>query len=115
MSVPYFERSFSLLNPYLIKLDSDLINGIDSLDGEQRNKLLEDLNDTHRHMITATMIRRQFDLTDKHCQRCLAYARRYGLEGEEKTTMIFNALYDFCGLREREGKLSEAMTFAEEC
>jgi tetratricopeptide (TPR) repeat protein len=59
--------------------------------------------------------RNQFDLAEEHCQRCLAYSRRYGLEGEKKTTMIFQALRTYCSLRQYQCNLLEALTFAEEC
>jgi tetratricopeptide (TPR) repeat protein len=66
-------------------------------------------------MAIVTMNRRQFNLTEGHCQRSLAYSRRYGLEGEEKITMIFTALSTYCTLRERQGNYSDAVIFAEEC
>jgi tetratricopeptide (TPR) repeat protein len=54
------------------------------------------------------------DIAEGHCQRCLAYSRRYGLEGETKTTNIFIALKTYCGLRERQNNHSGALPFAEE-
>jgi hypothetical protein len=58
----------------------------------------------------------QFDLAEGHCQRCLAYTRRHGLEGEEKKiTMVYEALSIYCSLREGQGNYSDAVTFAEEC
>jgi hypothetical protein len=66
-------------------------------------------------MAVITIHRRQFDLAEGHCHRCLAYSRKYGLEGEEKITMIFDALSLCCSLREGQGYYSDALSFAEEC
>lgn len=37
------------------------------------------------------------------------------MEGEQKTTTMFQALQTYCTLRNRQGNLSDALTFAEEC
>jgi hypothetical protein len=49
---------------------------------EQRNRLLEKLHWAEQNMAKIATHRRQFDLAEEHCQRCLAYSRRYGLEGK---------------------------------
>jgi hypothetical protein len=56
----------------------------------------------------------QLDLAEGHCQRCLAYPRRYGLEGEMKTTDVLAALRTYCSLRQRQRDYSGALIFAEE-
>jgi tetratricopeptide (TPR) repeat protein len=56
----------------------------------------------------------QYDTAEGHCQRSLAYSKRYGLEGEEKISKIFGSLRIYCELRQRQGNLSDAVTFAEE-
>jgi hypothetical protein len=61
------------------------------LDARQRNFLVEQLYSMEQNMAVTTMNRRQYALAEGHCQRCLAYSKRYGLEGEEKITMIFEA------------------------
>jgi hypothetical protein len=66
-------------------------------------------------MAIITRNKRQFDLAEGHCQRSLAYSRRYGLEGEKITTMVYEALKTRCSLRERRGNYSDALSFAEEC
>jgi tetratricopeptide (TPR) repeat protein len=118
MSFPYLERSLNLLNPWMINLDSDASNGIDSLDEDQINYLvnmvLKQLYYTEQNMAIIAMSRRQFDTAEGHCQRCLAYSRRYGLEGEEKITMIFTALKLCCSLRNYQDNYSDALSFAEE-
>jgi tetratricopeptide (TPR) repeat protein len=115
MCFPYLERSLSLLNPWVINLDSDASSGNDSLNEDQRSYLLGQLYHTELNMAVIAMNKGQFNLAEGHCQRCLAYSRRYGLEGEEKITMIFHALSTYCSLRERQGNYSDAVTFAEEC
>jgi hypothetical protein len=111
---PYLERSLSLLNPWLIHLDSNDSNKTDSLDNDQVNRLLHELFCTEVNMAAVTTNRMQFVIAEGHCQRSLAYARRFGLEGENKTTLIFLALKSYCSLRDHQGDHSGALTFAEE-
>jgi tetratricopeptide (TPR) repeat protein len=115
MRFPYLERSLSLLNPWVINLDSDASNGIDNLNEDQINYLVEHLYYTEQNMAFINISRRQFNLAEGHCQRCLAYSRRYGLEGENKITLIYLALKTYCSLRDGQGNYSDAVIFAEEC
>jgi hypothetical protein len=114
MAFPYLERLLSILNPWVINLDSDCNNGINSLSKDQIDRLLDELIYTEQNMATVSGNRRQFDVTEGHCQRCLLYSRRYSLEGEKKTTSIFEALRSYCFLREKKGNLLESLTCAEE-
>jgi hypothetical protein len=82
MRFPYLERSLSLLNPWVINLDSDASNGIDNLNEDQIIYLVVQLYYTEQSMTAIAINRRKFDLAEGHCQRCLAYSRKYGLEGE---------------------------------
>jgi hypothetical protein len=63
------------------------------------------------------MSRCQYDEAEGHCQRCLAYSRRFGFgfSLEDKITCIFTALRSYCNLKSRQGKLLDALTIAEEC
>jgi hypothetical protein len=115
MAYPYQERSLSLLNSWLINLDLDASEGNGSISEDQKIILLRKLYYTEQNMAAIATDRRQIDLAEEHCQRCLAYSRRYGLEGEEKTTMMFSALRSCCNLRKLKGNLVDALTFAEEC
>jgi hypothetical protein len=111
---PYLERSLSLLNPWF-NMDSDPSEGINILSKEQQDSLLVQLFFTEQGMAKITINRRQFNSAEGHCQQSLAYSRRYGLEGEEKITLIFHALENYSYLRQRQGNYSDAVTFAEEC
>jgi tetratricopeptide (TPR) repeat protein len=115
MKFPNLEQSLSLLNPWVIHLDSDPSNGINDLSKEQIDTLLYELYFTEQNMAAIATDRRQFDLAEEHCQRCLAYSRRYGSEGERKITITFIALRNYCYLRGRQHNCSDAVTFAEEC
>jgi hypothetical protein len=115
MSFPYLERSLKLLNPWVINLDLNASNGIDSLNENQIDILVRELFCREQNMAIITVNRRQFDLAEGHCQRSLAYSRRYGSEGEDKISMIFNALKSCCSLQESQDKFSDALSFAEEC
>jgi hypothetical protein len=98
----------------LIRLDSDASNRTDNLKEDQINNLLHKLFFTERNMAVISMQKRHFDITEGGFQRCLAYARRFGREGIEKTTLIFIALKNYFSLREHQGNYSDAVKFAEE-
>jgi hypothetical protein len=115
MRFPYLERSLSLLNPWIVNLESDASNGIVSPNKEQINTLVGHLYFRELNVAVITMLRRQFDLAEGYCHRSLAYSRRYGLEGEVKITMIFHTLSTYCSLRGQQGNYSDALSFAEEC
>jgi hypothetical protein len=119
MAFPYLEQSLSILNPWMINLDSDSSNITGSLSKDQIEKqiekLLHELIYMEQNMSTVTENRRQYDAAEEHCQRCLVYSRRFEMEGEKKITSIFKALQTYCGLREQQGNYSDALTFAEEC
>jgi hypothetical protein len=113
MIFPYLKRSLSLLNPWVTNPHLDVSEGNSTLSEEQKNILLREVYLTEQSMAAIAMNREQFDSADGHCQRCLAYSRRYGLEGEDEITMIFTALRTYCTLREKQGNISDAVTFAE--
>jgi hypothetical protein len=108
--LPQLERMLSLLNPWLIQLDQDASNGTD----HQINHLLHKLYFVEHNMANNAMNRYKLDIAEGHCLQCLAYSRRYGLEGEEKTTMIFEALRTYCNLWMMRSDSSSALPFAEE-
>jgi hypothetical protein len=99
MIFPYLERSLSLFNPWLI-------NGIDDLNKGQIEELIN-------YLAIVTMDRRQFDKSEGHCQRLLAYSRRL-VEGPEKTSLIFEALSTYGGLHRHHWDNSGAVQFTEE-
>eukprot|EP00596_Hydrurales_sp_CCMP1899_P000012 CAMPEP_0119051096 /NCGR_PEP_ID=MMETSP1177-20130426/72829_1 /TAXON_ID=2985 /ORGANISM="Ochromonas sp, Strain CCMP1899" /LENGTH=230 /DNA_ID=CAMNT_0007030187 /DNA_START=129 /DNA_END=819 /DNA_ORIENTATION=+ len=74
MAFPYIERSLNILNPWVINLDPDSSNGIDSLSKDQIDRLLDELIFTEQNMAAVTGDRRQFDVAEGHCQRCLVYS-----------------------------------------
>jgi hypothetical protein len=110
MNFPLLERSLSLLNPWLIQLDLDGSNRMDT----QINYILEKLYVTEQNIAVLTINSNQLDVAEGHCQQCLAYSRRYGLEGEKKTTNILAALKLYCTLRQKQRDYSSSVAFAEE-
>jgi tetratricopeptide (TPR) repeat protein len=111
LKYPYAKRSLSYLNPWLIHFDSNAGNGID---GQQINRLLKMLVYSEQNMAGIAIHRRQFNIAEVHCQRYLAYSKRFGIEGEEKTSMIFRALLYHYDLREKQDNKSGAIHFAED-
>lgn len=98
----------------MIYIDSDVSNRADSLSQDQINRVLYQMYFTAQNMAVVAMNRRQFDLSEGHCQQCLACSRRFGVEGEIKIDMIFTALRTSCDLRIRQGDYTDALTCAEE-
>jgi tetratricopeptide (TPR) repeat protein len=117
MSIPHLKGSLSLLNPWLIRLDLDLdaSNRFDSPNNRRMNHLLQQLSHIEQNMAIALINECRYDTAEGHCQRCLVYSKRYGLEGEVKTSMIFGALRAYCRLRINQENYSHAQIYAEEC
>jgi tetratricopeptide (TPR) repeat protein len=111
---PYLERSLHILSPWMVTIDSDATNQSNGLSFEETNYLLEKSCNTELNLAVVAMNRNQFDVAEGHCHRCLAHSRRLGIEGEDKTTSIFEALYTYVGLRNNQGDFSGAVSFAEE-
>jgi tetratricopeptide (TPR) repeat protein len=111
---PHLERSLNILKPWMVIMDSDASNQSNSLNSGQMDHLLKLSYHTERDMALVTMNRNQFDGAEGHSHRCLADARRLGVEGENKVTSIFEALIIYVELRQRQGDHSGAVTFAEE-
>jgi hypothetical protein len=113
---PYLERSTCLLNPWLAHLDT--LSASDRIEmgfnNDKINHLIQQLYLTEKRMALVTMNRNQSNLAEGHCQLCLAYSKRFGIEGDDKTTMIFGALQYYCDLRQQQGDFLSAVTFAEE-
>jgi hypothetical protein len=106
----HLKRSLHILSPWIVTIDSDA----NSLDFEQTNELLLISFTTEGNMAMVAMHRRQFDVAEGHCHRRLAHSRKFSIEGELKTTSIFNALGCYVDLRQYQGDFSGAVTFAEE-
>lgn len=102
----------SILDPWLVQLDSS--DQIKNLSEDQITTILKNASDTEQNMAADTMNGRQFDEAEGQCQRCLAHARNYRLEGEEKITAIFSALNTHTCLRSMQGDDLSALTFAED-
>jgi hypothetical protein len=88
---------------------------IDSDDSFGDRDLLLTLSSQAEGKIAFVAIRRnQFEIAEGHCKRCLVNSRRLGVEGEDKTTLIFEALNNYTFLRQHQGDPSGAVIFAEE-
>eukprot|EP00596_Hydrurales_sp_CCMP1899_P008774 CAMPEP_0119037738 /NCGR_PEP_ID=MMETSP1177-20130426/6223_1 /TAXON_ID=2985 /ORGANISM="Ochromonas sp, Strain CCMP1899" /LENGTH=347 /DNA_ID=CAMNT_0006999371 /DNA_START=296 /DNA_END=1340 /DNA_ORIENTATION=- len=111
---PHLERSLNILKPWMVIMDSDASNQSNSLSLGQIDHLLKLSCQIERKMASVIINRNQFDVAEAHCHRCLANARRLGVEGEDKTTLIFEALMTYITLRQRQSDFSGAVTYAEE-
>jgi hypothetical protein len=104
---PYLKKALSLLVHY----DSDICY---HLKNDQREFIVQRLYFMEHQMARVTMKRNQFEVAERHCQQSLAYARRFGIEGEEKITAIFSALGTYVDLRQLQYDDPGAVIFAEE-
>jgi hypothetical protein len=117
LQFPYLERAICILNSWLVHLNLDASNRIGKvtqLTNIMRDRLWFELYRTEHDMAGVTMNRNQYDLTEGHYQRSLTYSRRYGVEGEQKTSAIFSALCGIIELRNRQCNYSSSVSFAEE-
>jgi hypothetical protein len=111
---PYLEISLLILSPWMITIDTDANNQSSSLSFEQTNYLLRQSSLIEGNAAQVAINRHQLDVAEGHCHRCLAYSRKLGVEGEDKTTYIFEALRTYVVLRQHQGDLASAVSFAEE-
>lgn len=111
---PHFEASIGILSAWLIHLEADSSDRNGSLNNDRINLLLSELYHLEQEMSALLTGNVEFDLAEEHCNRCLTYSRKYGMEGEKKTTMIFTSLRSFIDLRRRQGDFSQAVTLSEE-
>jgi hypothetical protein len=100
----YIERSLSILIPWLAYLDLDT----GDLEDHQIKHLLRKVSDLEYKMALVTMNRNQYLVAEGHCQRCLKYSRREGVEEE-----LF-ALAAYVRLRQLEYDYSGAVTISEQ-
>jgi hypothetical protein len=112
--LPHLERSLHILSPWMAMIDSDATNQFNSLNFEQIDHLLKKSILLELKMATVTMSRIKFDVSEGHCHQSLVNSRRLRVEGEDKTTSIFDALRIYTNLRQYQGDSSGAVTFAEE-
>jgi hypothetical protein len=98
----------------MVTIDSDANNQYNGLSFEQPNCLLKKSSRIEGNMVVVAINRQQFYVAEGHCHRRLAHSRRLGVEGEDKTTSIFEALRNYVVLRQNQGDFSGAVSFAEE-
>jgi hypothetical protein len=111
---PHLERSLQILSPWMDTIDFDATNQSYSITFTKSNYLLKQSCTLEEDMATLAMNRNQYDVAERHSHRCLVNSRRFRIEGEEKTTSIFQALSLHVKLRQHQGDSSGAVTFAEE-
>jgi hypothetical protein len=111
---PHIERSLQILSPWMDTIDSDATNQSNSITSKRLNYLLKKSYTLERNMAILALNRNQYDIAERHSHRCLVNSRRFRLEGEVKTTSIFEALGLHVTLRQCQGDSSGAVTFAEE-
>jgi tetratricopeptide (TPR) repeat protein len=111
---PHIERSLQILSPLMDTIDSDATNQSNSLNSIETYRLLKQPYALERNMAILALSRNQYDIAERHCHRCLVNSRRFRVEGEDKTTSIFEALHVYVNLRRAQGDSSGAVTFAEE-
>jgi hypothetical protein len=95
-------------------LDSDASDQTDNLSSDQIDYLLQELHNTELMMAMITLANSRFDASEGHCQRSLDYSRRITIEGEQKISVVFNALQTYTKLRQCKGDFPGALSFAED-
>jgi hypothetical protein len=111
---PLYEKMLDLLRPWSKYLDSNSTSRIDSISMDQINEILMFSVITEGNVALIYMHRRQFNLVENHCQRCLSCARLYEGTEEGKADLLCGALNTFYLFRRDEGKCADALYYAEE-
>jgi tetratricopeptide (TPR) repeat protein len=111
---PHLERSLQILSPWMDTIDSYATNQSNSINSTKLHHLLEKSWTLEQNMATLALKRNQYDIAERHIHRCLVNSRRFRIEGEDKITSIFEALGLYVTLRQYQGDLPGAVTFAEE-
>jgi tetratricopeptide (TPR) repeat protein len=110
--LPYYAKQLRLLNPWLVRLDSN--RQTDNLSDKQTESLLGELYGIECGMAVLTYQSNQFDASEKHCQKCLSHSRRLSVEGGKRTTAVLAALHHYVNLRQYQSDYLGAVTYAEE-
>jgi tetratricopeptide (TPR) repeat protein len=111
---PLCEKMLDLLRPWSEHLDSNLTSRIDKMTTDQINEILEFSVVAECNIALIYMHRRQLNLAETHCQRCLTCARLYEGTEEEKADLLCEALNKYYFFRREEGNYDEAFFYAEE-
>jgi tetratricopeptide (TPR) repeat protein len=111
---PFYESSIGLLNSWLVHLNPDPCHQINRLGKDEINYLLQELYVTELRMASVILNRGLLDVAEGHSERCLSYARRISVEGDNKIKSISRALHINVKLRQQQGKFSDAIVFSEE-
>jgi tRNA A37 threonylcarbamoyladenosine dehydratase len=98
----------------MVTIYSNSTNQSNSLSFEQTNYLLDLSCAIEGNMALIAISRNQFHVAEKYCHRCLIHSRKFGVEGDDKTTSIFEAFRTYVTLRQKQGDLSGAVSFSEE-
>jgi hypothetical protein len=78
------------------------------------NYILKELFNVEYSMAITALNSHQLDIAEGYCQQCLVHSKKFGVEREKKTSMIFKALSNYCKLRMVQDNYLDALTFAEE-
>jgi hypothetical protein len=88
---PHLERSLHIVNSWMVTIDSQS-NQCNILNSTEINLLLQISCKLEFEMSSVAIHKNQFDIAEGHCHRSLINSRRFAVQGEDKTTAIFNAL-----------------------
>jgi hypothetical protein len=113
--LPNCEKMLEIMMPWSLSLDLDAAHRVDYyLTKDLIDYILEVLSYIERNIAKVYMNRNQFTVSEYHCQRAISYARRYCEEGKTKTTLLLEALINFCALKGSQHDFPGAVTLAEE-
>jgi hypothetical protein len=76
MGLPYYEKMLEILKPWSLCVDLDAANGVDVLNKDQINEILNLSSITERNVGLIYQHRNQFIIAENHCQRALSCARQ---------------------------------------
>jgi hypothetical protein len=112
IKIPYYLKMIEVLKPWALFLDTESRG--DTLSVAQIDYLWELLSHTELELAMIFMGNTSYDIAEMFFKKALAYARRYGKEGDKKTTLMHVVLSTFCQLRNLQLDFESAVILAEE-
>jgi tetratricopeptide (TPR) repeat protein len=114
MAIPHLEKVLKILKPWSILIDLNDTSHSENLEQDQIHHIFRLLCGAHRQMGIIYSQQLKYDLSEYHCERCLAYGKRFEGTEEEKACLLGAAYRAYCRLRNIQQNYTAGVIFAEE-
>lgn len=111
--IGYLEKSFRILNPWFMCLDSDVNCQIENFNKGEKSIFLDRLTLVETQMAEICLDRSNFDEAAMHCERMLSISKVFD-DDDEKVNHLFQAISTHGVVMYKKGDYVRAKEFAEE-